>query len=107
MLFCKKCGSILVPKRSGRKTVLACPSCGSVNKQVHEVKLREEIVKKDKKMGVLERDTEKMLPLTNTECPKCKHSRAYYWTLQTRAGDEPETKFLRCEKCKHTWREYD
>ncbi|MBI1969528.1 transcription factor S, partial [Candidatus Woesearchaeota archaeon] len=21
-------------------------------------------------------------------------------------GDEPETKFLRCQKCRHTWRDY-
>ncbi|MBI2108536.1 transcription factor S, partial [Candidatus Woesearchaeota archaeon] len=32
---------------------------------------------------------------------------AYFWLVQTRAGDEPETKFLRCEKCSHTWRDYD
>ena len=27
MLFCEKCGSILVPKKDGRKTNLSC-SCG-------------------------------------------------------------------------------
>ncbi len=96
-----------MPKRSGRKTVLVCNSCGAVNKQVHEIKIREEIAKKDKKVGVLEHGAEDALPLMDAECPKCKHNRAHYWTLQTRAGDEPETKFFRCEKCKHTWREYD
>ena len=41
------------------------------------------------------------------ECPKCGHRTAYFWLVQTRAGDEPETKFLRCEKCGHTWRDYN
>ncbi|PIO07920.1 transcription factor S, partial [Candidatus Pacearchaeota archaeon CG10_big_fil_rev_8_21_14_0_10_35_219] len=31
---------------------------------------------------------------------------AYFWTMQTRAADESETKFYRCTKCDHTWREY-
>ena len=44
---------------------------------------------------------------TYYECPKCRHKKAYYWTVQTRAGDEAETKFLKCEKCSHTWRDYD
>ncbi|MEK6946569.1 MAG: transcription factor S, partial [Nanoarchaeota archaeon] len=35
------------------------------------------------------------------------HKTAYFWLVQTRAGDEPETKFLKCEKCGHTWRDYD
>ena len=47
------------------------------------------------------------MPLIDAECSKCGHSKAFFWTLQTRAADEPETKFMRCEKCKHTWRDYD
>ena len=42
----------------------------------------------------------------DVECPKCGHTSAYFWEVQTRASDEPETKFLRCEKCRHTWRDY-
>lgn len=56
--------------------------------------------------GVVDESRE-MLPMTDAECPKCKHPKAYFWTMQTRAGDEAETKFLKCEKCKHTWRDYD
>jgi len=26
--------------------------------------------------------------------------------IQTRAADEPPTRFYRCTKCGHTWREY-
>ena len=41
------------------------------------------------------------------KCKKCNNTKCYFWTVQTRAGDEAETKFFKCTKCGHTWREYD
>ncbi|RLG67435.1 MAG: transcription factor S, partial [Methanobacteriota archaeon] len=32
---------------------------------------------------------------------------AYFLPVQTRAGDEAETRFFECVKCKHRWRAYD
>ena len=62
----------------------------------------------NKKIEVVsEKDNTAGLPLTDTTCPKCGHKKAYYWLVQTRAGDEAETRFFKCEKCGHTWREYD
>ena len=52
-----------------------------------------------------EKDTD-VFPVTNATCSKCNHTEAYFWTSQTRAGDEAETKFFRCTKCRYTWREY-
>lgn len=49
---------------------------------------------------------EETLPTTQEDCEKCGNKEAYFWLQQTRAGDEPETKFLKCTKCKHTWRDY-
>ena len=45
-------------------------------------------------------------PKVEIECPKCKHQEAFFWTKQTRSSDEAETKFYKCTKCKHTWRDY-
>ena len=57
---------------------------------------------------VEEDDTEKIHPIDKeVECPKCGNTEAYYWTIQTRSGDEAETKFHKCTKCKHTWRDYN
>jgi len=105
-MFCPKCGSILLPKKDGKKTVLKC-SCGFVQKEKPEkpMNLKEEVKSEEKKMAIVENEDEN-LPLTDAECPKCKHKNAYYWMVQTRAGDEPETRFFKCEKCKHVWREY-
>ena len=104
MLFCPKCGSILTPKKVDGKRVMGC-SCGFVNKTKEPAKIVEGVATKHKKLEVI--DERIPLPLVDAACPKCKHLKAYFWSLQTRAADEAETKFFRCEKCKYTWRDYD
>lgn len=103
-MFCPKCGGILMPKKDGNKKWFAC-TCGYKTKDIKEAKLRE-VVEGSKKVEVIERSDFESLPQTDVECPKCHNRKAYYWLVQTRAGDEPETRFFRCTKCKHTWREY-
>ena len=104
-MFCPKCGSVLLPKKEGSKKVLVC-SCGYKSSNLEQTKIIETVTKKEKDVEVIEKEVE-ILPKTEVECEKCGNKEAFYWTLQTRAGDEPETKFLRCTKCKHTWRDYD
>jgi len=47
-------------------------------------------------------------PEGNFQCEAegCDSAKANYYELQTRSADEPMTKFLRCVKCHHEWREY-
>lgn len=105
-MFCPKCGSLLIPKKVNNRKIMAC-SCGYKSKKVEELKIQESNPKEDeKRMDIVEKEVE-AYPLTKTECPKCHHKKAYFWTIQTRAGDEPETKFFKCEACKHTWRDYN
>jgi len=104
-MFCPKDGSILVPKKEGGKKVLVCPVCGYVDKKTTEQVITEKL-KQDKKIEVFEEKTDH-LPLVDVTCPKCGHGKAHFWTVQTRAGDESETKFYKCEKCGNTWRDYD
>jgi DNA-directed RNA polymerase subunit M len=103
--FCDKCGSILVPIKKGSETIMKCRGCGrQAKKEVRVLKIVEE-KKHEKGVLILEKDPT-LLPLTDKACPKCEHSKAYWWMQQTRSADEPPTQFFRCEKCKHTWREY-
>ena len=104
-MFCPKCGSVLVPKKHAGRRVMACSSCNYIDKQTVG-KIVEEVRKSEQEVEVVAGEVLETLPKTSEECPKCGHGEAYYWTLQTRAGDEPETKFLKCIKCKHTWRDY-
>ena len=106
MMFCTKCGSIMMPKKEKDKKILICSSCNYVDKSSDSKKFKE-VIPEEKELDVLQPDEEKTLPEIEIECPKCKFDRAVYWLVQTRSGDEAETKFYRCLKCKHTWREYD
>jgi len=48
------------------------------------------------------------LPITReVTCKKCGAHEAYYWVIQTRAADEPPTRFYKCVKCGFVWREYE
>ena len=103
-MFCSKCGSILKPKREEGKRILVC-SCGFKDTDVEKAKIKD-VAEEQREVDIVDVDQGETLPLTEVNCEKCGHGKAYYWLVQTRASDEPETKFLRCEKCKHTWRDY-
>lgn len=103
MMFCPKCGSIMLPQTKGGKKITAC-KCGYVSKE-QAASIKETITTKKDNVGVIDSDIE-TLPETEAECPKCKNTKAFYWTQQTRAADEGETKFMKCASCKYTWRDY-
>ena len=58
-----------------------------------------------KKIPDVVNEDENILPTTEAHCPECNNDEAWWWTKQMRASDEPETKFLKCTKCKTTWRD--
>ena len=104
MQFCDKCGSLMVPAKTGKIEV--CPKCGRRLK-AKDMKLKEKLDKKeDHKKTWAKSEVQDTMPKTKEECPKCNYSTAYWWMMQTRAADEPETQFFRCCKCGHTWRKY-
>ncbi len=100
MEFCPKCGAVLVQKRKKD----GCPRCNYSAKGRIKIKTSEKIGKK-KEIAVVKKD-EEILPIIMETCKECKNNKAYFWTVQTRSGDEAETKFFKCTKCEHTWREY-
>jgi len=104
-MFCPKCGTLLIPKKEGNKKVMTCPR-GDYSSDEFEMGKLSETVKEKKEVEVIDESETETLPLTDHICEKCGHDKAYFWLIQTRASDEPETKFLKCEKCKHTTRDY-
>lgn len=96
-----------MPKKKKNQVVLECASCGFVDDKGSETEMKE--VKKEKsRIEIIDPNKEdKNLPTTDDViCEKCGNDKAYYWLVQTRAADEAQTKFLRCTKCSHTWRDY-
>lgn len=102
--FCSNCGSIIMGKKGED---VNCPSCGESQKAKATVKLSIKVQKKEEMEVLSSEDKSKEIhPLIDMVCPKCGHGRAYFWTKQMRAGDEPETQFFKCEGCNNQWRDY-
>jgi len=91
-----------MPKGKGE---MQCPNCKSTSKG--EMKVSEKKRKEEHKIRFDVVDANKeLLPKTKERCPECQNEEAYHWEIQTRAGDEPATRFYKCTKCKHVWRDY-
>ncbi len=104
MEFCKKCGGILVPKKTRTGVVFVCRNCGKKYNKGEYIKVTEK-VQRENNIKIIEQKKEN-LPTTETQCPKCGNKEAFWWLQQTRGMDEPPTRFYKCTKCGHTWREY-
>jgi len=107
--FCKSCGGRIMPKiDESDNRVSACVDCGEiVGEGADNFKPFED---KEEKKSVQVKDDKpddiQSLPIEKEQCSKCGNEEAYSWQRQTRSGDEPATRFYRCVKCEHTWREY-
>jgi len=108
--FCPKCGSRLVIKTNEEgKREYVCPrkGCGyreplsTFTYKILEERKTEAIRLLDEKSTSI-----KTMPIIRVECPKCGNMEAYWWIAQTRGMDESPTRFYRCTRCGHTWREY-
>ena len=105
MQFCPKCGSLMIPKKEGSKTIAVCSRCCHKSSDLKDMSLKENVKSTSKDVTVVDKEIE-TLPTTEADCEKCGNNLAYFWEVQTRAADEPATKFLKCTKCKHIWRDY-
>jgi DNA-directed RNA polymerase subunit M len=104
MEFCPECGAMMLP--SGDKFKCKCGHEKDLTKdKADNYAVTEKVEAKD--TVIMKGEEIDTLPTTKSTCPKCGHGKAFWWLQQTRSADESETRFLRCVKCKHTWREYD
>jgi DNA-directed RNA polymerase subunit M len=108
MIFCDKCGNLMLPGKKENEVVNICRTCGNVSRSKKVTgTISEKLKIEEKKIVVLtEDDTLKQYPKTKEICPECGNNEAYWYMQQTRAADEPPTRFYTCTKCKHKWREY-
>ena len=104
MKFCPKC-EIKLKKDEG---YLKCSKCDYVEgEKVTQTKKKIDEEEPDFSLLAFEgnegEDTNSTIKI---DCEKCGHDEAVWWMFQTRSADEPTTRFYRCQKCKHTWRDY-
>ena len=101
MEFCPKCGAVLVQKRKND----GCPRCNYSSKGSKKLTSSEKLEVKEG-VAVISDKNISTQPIVAETCSKCKNKEAFFWTVQTRSGDEAETKFFKCTSCGFTWREY-
>lgn len=101
MEFCPRCGSVLIQKTKNA----GCPRCSYSGKGKLKIRTSEKIEGKNEVVVVTQKQAE-TLPVVEENCKKCGNKKAYFWTMQTRSSDEAETKFFKCTKCEHAWRNY-
>lgn len=96
----------MLPQRIKEGPILVCTGCGYAIKadDLDSYRLVQKTKRKDE-LAVIEKDVS-VLPTARVKCPRCGHDKASWWIRQTRSADEPSTRFYRCTKCGHTWREY-
>ena len=86
-----------------KKTKFGCSRCSYTAKGKMELKTSEVVNEAVPVAVVSEKDSE-VHPVTDYDCDKCKSKKAYFWIRQMRSGDEPESKFYKCIKCKNVVR---
>ncbi|MCE4625580.1 MAG: transcription factor S [Desulfurococcales archaeon] len=111
--FCPRCKKLMIPKIVNGRKVLVCPNCG------YTIELEDDDAykfgapkKKSPKDKIIVVDANQPPPTATVlkgqvRCPRCGHDEILFWMMQTRAADEPPTRFYRCLKCGYSWREYD
>jgi len=111
MEFCDECGGMLVSEKEDGETLMKCRNCGEhQDVEADEMKVTEE--KEDDPMNRLnvneEGDDEATRPTTEKECKKCgEETEQEWWMEQTRASDEPPTRFYKCRQCGNVYKIYD
>ena len=86
-----------------KTTKVGCPRCSYVAKGKIDMKITEK-VNEAKPVAVIGEKEGNVNPITDWPCKKCGNKRAYFWIRQMRAGDEAESKFYECTKCKNSCR---
>ena len=93
----------MMPKAVDGKKQLVC-SCG-YKQAADGMIIKESAKQKSGEIPIVEKEASVNV-IVEAECSKCGNRKAEYWETQTRAADEPPTRFHKCTKCGHTWREY-
>lgn len=111
MDFCDDCGGMLVSEKKDGETVMQCRDCGNIQDvDSEDMKVTEEKEEDPKdRLNVNEDgDDESTRPTTEKECQECgEETQHEWWMKQTRASDEPATRFYKCKECGNVYKVYD
>ena len=99
-MFCPNCESLMFPSQGK----FICRQCGFKREINSNDTIKVTQKQKAKEMKIIDENVD-AFPKAKVACPNCSNNEAYWHLRQMRGADEPETRFYRCTKCNHTWRE--
>jgi len=98
---------MMLPEKKDDGVIWKCRKCGYEEKGNDEKLVVKQEINEKNEIPVVDITKEKeKLSTIDVECPKCGERGAIWWLQQTRAADEPSTRFFKCIHCGHVWREY-
>ncbi|MFH1365206.1 MAG: hypothetical protein ABIH28_01320 [archaeon] len=99
--FCKKCKTLLSPKKKDGEVFLKCSKCGFESK----VDLTSsEKIKEEEEIGEGVADKGNIFATYNSKCKKCGHVGAEINDLGVQYSDEDNLFLVTCGKCGHSER---
>ncbi|KAI6243731.1 DNA-directed RNA polymerase subunit [Aphelenchoides fujianensis] len=107
LVFCPVCGGFLTVRGGSASNQFACDTCpyklavtGTVSSKLYpKLKDLDEVLGGPSAWENAE--------ITEEQCPRCAHTKAYFMQIQTRSADEPATIFYRCanNECTYRWKD--
>ena len=97
-MFCKTCGTLLLPKHTPYGKWMSCPQVHAqpeLNQERHSIS--EKNKEEGKKIEVI--DEHNPLAVHDHICPKCKHDKAELIEISCNYSDEDNIYRMRCGKC--------
>ena len=97
-MFCKTCGSLLVPKKTEFGKWMSCPNGHTQPELVQKAETHySKSLDTTKRIQVLE--DEHPLAIYDHQCQKCGHEKAELIEMQPSYSDEDSTLKMKCPKC--------
>ena len=99
MHFCPFCSNLLLVQAGPRTMRMSCQTCAYVSDIRERMEKKEKFQLKKIEDALGGDDAWSSVDKTESKCPYCPNTEAYYMQIQIRSADEPMTTFYKCTKC--------
>jgi len=97
-MFCKTCGSLLVPKKTSYGKWMACPN-GHTQPELNQENKTLKIKNQEEGKRLEVNQGENPLAVHDHTCPRCGHNKAELIEISANYSDEDNIYRMKCGKC--------
>jgi len=99
-MFCKICGSLLIPKKTSYGKWMTCPK-GCKQPELNQDNKEITIKNKNTAKRIEVMDDKNILAVHDHKCPKCGYDKAELIEMSCSYSDEDNIYRMKCGKCGH------